>query len=79
MKVLILIISEGPFEGLQDGQPGAAPGGSPVPLGKHQEQRRDPEAREPLPDALSVDEALTQGGQQETGGGNSPGYEYCAG
>jgi hypothetical protein len=46
---------------LQSGQPGA----EPVPLGGKPE-RRDPEAREPLPDALSVDEALTSGGQVES-------------
>ena len=45
----------------QNAQPGAAP----VPLGKHQE-RREPEAREPLPDNPSVDDALAQGGTVET-------------
>ena len=45
---------------LQNQQPGAAPvllGGAP--------QRRQPEAQEPLPDNLSVDDSLVEGGQVE--------------
>jgi hypothetical protein len=38
-------------------------GGAPIPLGKHQEARREPEAKEPLPDNMTVDEALADEGQ----------------
>lgn len=40
-------------------------GAAPVPLGGKQE-RRVPEADEPLPDGLTVDDALVQGGQVES-------------
>lgn len=41
------------------------PGGAPVVLGGAP-KRRQPEAKEPLPDNLSVDDALAQGGQVES-------------
>jgi len=42
------------------------PGATAVPLGGTNRLRRDPEADEPLADGLTVDEALTEGGQVES-------------
>lgn len=56
---------EYPQERLEMLQQHQQPGGAPVVLGGAP-RRREPEAKEPLPDNLSVDDALAQGGQVES-------------